>query len=281
MASASARHCGAVALRVLEAGCGETIAVFQSTAYLANSAGELLCVGPASMPPGPINLCVERETLLLPAPGDSWSFDRRRLSTGNQRLATIDNEAIWHPPATLQPQADQLRAGLAIALPLLRQLETLPSLATVQTTLHAGLAALGEWQSHDPLPQRAIAILGCGEGLTPAGDDILCGYLVALHCLGDPAAQQLATAVKPLLSTHTSRISAAHLSAACEGAAVQLIHDLIDAIARNDRDDTSATITALNKYGHSSGYYAALGATQAIAHFTNSGSQTRNRSHSP
>jgi len=139
---------------------------------------------------------------------------------------------------------------------------------------------MGEWDVQQPLPQRAIAMLGCGDGLTPAGDDILVGYLAALHSLGDPAANQLALAVKPFLGTHTSRISAAHIRAACEGAAIQLIHDLIGAIVRNDSDDTKASIAALTVYGHSSGYYAALGATQALTRFTNSGSQTRNRSQS-
>jgi len=65
----------------------------------------------------------------------------------------------------------------------------------------------------------AGALLGLGPGLTPAGDDVLAGALVALHHLRDPRRDELAAAVEPLLH-RTTTVSAALLRQAALGRAV-------------------------------------------------------------
>lgn len=67
---------------------------------------------------------------------------------------------------------------------------------------------------------RVGALLGAGQGLTPSGDDALCGVLLALRAVGATAAHRhLAEAVRGLMHATTS-LSASLLLAAVEGYAV-------------------------------------------------------------
>jgi len=153
--------------------------------------------------------------------------------------------------------------------------------SSILALLNDGRVALNRWIAHPNdchLPDSVRAMIGCGEGLTPAGDDLLCGYLVTLHALAHPAGATIAKAIQPELTRLTSRISAAHLRAACDGEAVQLLHDLIGAIVCNDRGGITQAIAALDHYGHNSGHYAMTGVLEALNCISRDDSQTRSRS---
>ena len=77
------------------------------------------------------------------------------------------------------------------------------------------------------------AQVGAGPGLTPSGDDVLCGVLLGLrlHPRGSsPLAAELWRAVEPRLTATTS-LSAALLREAAEGYAVEPVVRLLERLA--------------------------------------------------
>src|SRR5690606_7063751 len=66
----------------------------------------------------------------------------------------------------------------------------------------SGIAALAEWLAWGagPAPPSAVCeLIGLGPGLTPSGDDLLGGVLIALHALGRPdATERLSAWALPL-----------------------------------------------------------------------------------
>ena len=67
----------------------------------------------------------------------------------------------------------------------------------------------------------ARSLVGLGEGLTPTGDDILAGVLLALRQLGRPAgAEQLWASITEVVPERTTALSAALLAAAAAGDAI-------------------------------------------------------------
>jgi len=105
------------------------------------------------------------------------------------------------------------------------------------------------------------ALVGLGPGLTPAGDDVLCGVLAALTALGDlPRRDRLAAAVEPHL-TRTTTLSAALLRAAAAGHGLPQLTRLLCAVLRGEPADRVAqALTALLAVGHTSGVALAAGA---------------------
>ena len=94
-----------------------------------------------------------------------------------------------------------------------------PAAAALGSALHRGA----------PPGPPAQALLGLGPGLTPAGDDVLAGALVALHHHGDPRGAQLAATVVPLLH-RTTTVSAALLRQAVLGRAVPQLAAFVAAL---------------------------------------------------
>ncbi len=76
------------------------------------------------------------------------------------------------------------------------------------------------------------ALVGLGQGLTPAGDDVLAGVLLALRHLGRPAcADRLWAAIAEQVPLRTSALSATLLAAAAEGDTAPPVVDLLTALA--------------------------------------------------
>ena len=118
-----------------------------------------------------------------------------------------------------------------------------------------GHASCGKGPPPDP---PAADLLGAGRGLTPSGDDFLAGALVALHAFGERAvAASLACAVARCAPCRTSRLSAAHLEAACAGEAIEPLHEAVGAVAGNAYPGRA--LDALERFGHGSGFDALAG----------------------
>ena len=117
-------------------------------------------------------------------------------------------------------------------------------------------------------PGPVVDLLGAGRGLTPSGDDCIVGVLVALHALGERRVGALvADTVARCAPRRTSRLSAAHLAAACAGEAIEPVHAAIEAVAGHA--SPGPALDALDEYGHGSGFDALAGvliAASAIAH---------------
>jgi hypothetical protein len=109
-----------------------------------------------------------------------------------------------------------------------------------------------------PLERAVDRLIGLGPGLTPAGDDVLAGVLVALAVTGDEVTRgRLAAAVLP--RTHrTTVVSAGFLRHAADGRAVPELARYVVALVRNRCD--AGVVQDLERVGGTSGPALAYGA---------------------
>ena len=123
----------------------------------------------------------------------------------------------------------------------------------------AGLAAL------QPLPSRIDAgvlrgLVGNGGGLTPLGDDVLCGWLAVLVAT-DHLTDDVTAAVRGTLD-RTTLLSATLLDCALHGEVLPEFAAYVAALATPAED---AAATALVAIGHTSGAGLWWGARHALA----------------
>lgn len=101
-------------------------------------------------------------------------------------------------------------------------------------------------------------LIGAGPGLTPSGDDVIAGALVAAHATADPRLAGWQRSVRELLTAgRTTAVSRAILHCALDGYATSELADYIHALCGNESVDTRQGLdratTNLLAVGHSSG----------------------------
>lgn len=111
-------------------------------------------------------------------------------------------------------------------------------------------------------------LVGRGLGLTPSGDDVLCGFGTGLRFLYSeayPKAWNLYTrAVRDMVPSKTTRVSEAYLEAMCRRYANADYLNLLDAIRSGRLDDLPALIETVLNVGHTSGADSLLGFAAAF-----------------
>ena len=269
------------------------IAVFARSFYLANDIGELVCVGPAGLGGGPLNMLCD-----LPAGldfqesglrvGETASSDGVVLRIAGRFAFALADAAPWRsrPPPAGRDGA-RLAAGLAALsaatrdvggaggfAPLVaglagrsdRRAEVSPVDSPLLRLAAPAIASLGEFLAgRAAAPGEPAAILvGLGPGLTPSGDDFIGGAMIALHTLSrGGTARRLAGWALPLAGTRTGTISAAHLACAADGEGSAALHDLLAALLAPDDAGVAVATKTLAAIGHSSGWDMLAGAALA------------------
>lgn len=110
------------------------------------------------------------------------------------------------------------------------------------------------------LPRPPEDIVGWGPGLTPAGDDVVVGMLVAFHAAGaTTAAVDLAAACGAEETTPLSRSLIDHAS---RGEAVRPLLDLLRALAGSG--DVDRSLAGLRRFGATSGMHLIDGVRRAV-----------------
>ena len=260
-------------------------AVFARSLHLA-AGNDFLCIGDSSIGNGPLNAIV--------APGD-WT----RLGTTTSASGTwahIDGNAIRAAPAVFHlagarswspdpwPPATDL-GGLAAALNGLKRLarERAPADGLARTALGwpadrdtalqriagAKLDLLRDWLESRRAPAAAapppVDLLGLGPGLTPSGDDLLCGLLVALHATRQiEAARDFAAAIAKVVRCATSPLSGAFLRAAGDGLGCEALHAAIVALLQDRAAAVARQVAVLDRIGATSGWDALAGAVLGL-----------------
>ena len=122
----------------------------------------------------------------------------------------------------------------------------------IDPSMADGLAEPGEAEV------TATRLVGRGGGPTPAGDDVLAGFLVAAHAYGLPA-----PAIRDLAMSgaRTTRLSAALLRYAARGESVPELRTFLTALGGGV--DLVPATDELLRIGHSSGTSLAIGALVA------------------
>lgn len=120
-------------------------------------------------------------------------------------------------------------------------------------------------QRKEAADQALLQLIGLGPGLTPSGDDLLCGLLGALAAAGDTRFETVRRGVIPHLGRTTSA-SQDYLAQACRPWWTGLLHALFAAIAQPDgRHDIPSAVTRLAARGHSSGIDQGAGLVAGLA----------------
>ena len=221
MTAVRALRLGAGAARALAEGCeGRVEIAHPRGAYLRLDGDDYVhLVGPRGAF-GPLTVVLA--TLPPLAPGE-----RVRVGLADARAATA---AAWpHPgPAPVAPSA------LAAAR------ESLPP---APAALGRGVGLLREGD----LAAATAALAGRGEGLTPAGDDVLAGFAGARAAAGRPVA------LHPLARGRSSPLGLAYLRCAERGELPDVAEALLHALHAGDVPAAGRRARRLRSWGASSG----------------------------
>jgi Protein of unknown function (DUF2877) len=121
------------------------------------------------------------------------------------------------------------------------------------------LGAEGGPSSKDELAEATASLVGLGQGLTPSGDDLLCGFLAATRCTGRDALQgALSEAIEARLAS-TNEVSASMLRCAMRGYFPPALVGTAEAIGSGDGEGAARDLSLVCSLGHSSGADMATG----------------------
>ena len=113
-----------------------------------------------------------------------------------------------------------------------------------------------------PSVLRPELLVGAGPGLTPAGDDLLAGALVAAHATGDARLEALRAGTRAALRTRgTTAVSRGLLTHALDGWATPELAGFVTAACAGDLTTALPTLLAV---GHTSGAALAAGALHVL-----------------
>jgi hypothetical protein len=266
------------------------LAVFRRSFYI-RFGDDVVCLGPEGLGRGPLNaLCVLADQVTWPAvgvvPGAPVSRAGSTLRVGRDPGFDFADAQIWQPPAAPAFTAATLRSGLVLLAESAQQrapgglgalLSALPgpfAEASDDPLLRAALPAvravrrwMGAALAGSPAPPPAIeSLVGLGPGLTPSGDDFLCGAMAALHYLGRATiAQRLAQRTLPVAARDTNLISAAYLRCASAGHASSVLFDALESLVVGSDTHLARRLDAVHAVGHTSGWDSLAGAATACA----------------
>lgn len=286
---------GSEALRLLNVNMQwQVLTCFNRSLYLETLTGQVVCLTHSTLGPGPLNVLIDIDlpqggfANLVTAPACEIIVDGLNgLDLKISGLGTIklSNTTMWKPDPFPSFEGSQLLRGTEIALAELQlsapnnalsaiflEESKLQGTAIDKALLNKVRAAqhhLSTWlqsalliPDKDEPPQELKALIGLGIGLTPSGDDFLCGALIALHALG--YSDLAKTLAKDLLSgaeLRTNTVSLAHLRCAAMGLGGTTIHKVVNGLLQGGR---GLSLSALNNIGHTSGWDAFAGTITVI-----------------
>ncbi len=282
---------GCLARRALRPGLRGTVsAVFERSFYI-RVAGQEICLGPPALGAGSLNLrChVERTdwrawglregAAVLPAP--------RAVRVPPNLSVSLCEATVWRPKAPGSWSGASLAAGLHALdalLPGRVPAEGLGVLAlprdpgarrpAVAAAARGPAAALARYLRRalarplgapTPTAPDLRALIGLGPGLTPSGDDLLGGALVALDLLGRiDLRDALWHAMQEPARADANAISLAHLTAAAQGLGGAALHAVLNDIMTGTTAALPRRLAAVEAIGHTSGWDALAGAVIAL-----------------
>ena len=100
--------------------------------------------------------------------------------------------------------------------------------------------------------RAAGALAGMGPGLTPSGDDVLVGGLLAFALHADDS-RVMRQAIISAVRDRTTRISMAYLEAAARGEASESWHRLVAALASHEAERIAIAARGVMAFGETSG----------------------------
>ncbi|MBX2825978.1 MAG: DUF2877 domain-containing protein [Gammaproteobacteria bacterium] len=195
----------------------------------------------------------------------SLTLDWTRASRWNSNLpARFRTGAEHYPHAWLQRLQSLAPASMSTSLDVVVRWSDHRSGRLEAATAAYLQRHIGEAERELPLwltsttdhPLTGLSgLFGAGAGMTPAGDDVLAGVLLALRLFGfATAADELWRRLRPLGQVRTHAISMALLEAAARGHASEPWHTLLADWSSGDTTKCQRSATLLDAIGQSSGW---------------------------
>ncbi len=272
----------------------EIVAVFERSLYL-QAGRSFVCLGDERIGDGPINVIVISR-------GDGNFISRSRVGECVEIAGGVARAAAWRLDMrgadVWMPAAwpaicgrDALAAAVSLAQAVARSMSPFDGLLPLiieegdagkwggafERLARPRLARLESWilaaftGGADASVEPPVDLLGLGPGLTPSGDDALCGAMLALRALGSArsaeTSRRLAVAVERKSAEATTALSGQFLSAAIEGQGSAVLHDFVGVLIGGETARIPAALEKLARVGHSSGLDAAAGVILALRAF--------------
>ncbi len=224
-------------------GQGQVIAVFSRACYV-NIDGHVFALLSTSDVSGPLH--ARMEVLPVFQIGDMASVESGSLYIKNEKVPL--SEDCWNPGPL--PKGEGIDSMLGSAL---KHEPVLDMGSGESGSLADSLEAA--W-SRGGIGMACHQLFGRGSGLTPSGDDVAAGMMIAHFMLGlsDDAFRLSIVADAP-----THAISRAFLSSAARGQSIEPIHRLLEACAVGDFRSVRAWRDRLAEIGYTSGLDLAYG----------------------
>jgi Protein of unknown function (DUF2877) len=267
---------GAHAQRFATRHAGARLAGLFSRSLHLEADGDFLCIGCESIGRGPLNAVMDPADWssidMGSALGTAALLHRDTIHIGRNTIHT-GHAAPWRPSAWPRDYScDQLALAVQRCMAMAGNQAPSDGLARLALGLcgpdasalarvaRPRLRRLQAWlagQTAEP----PVDLLGLGPGLTPSGDDVLVGVLLALHATRQwTHARAITRAIAKAAPLATTELSGACLRAAAEGLGCEILHATIGALLVDDANALTRTLTALGAIGHTSGWDAFAGA---------------------
>ncbi|MGC9520537.1 MAG: DUF2877 domain-containing protein [Anaerolineae bacterium] len=236
----------------------------------------IIAIATTSVGNGPFHVVVDKLPPRLPAGSSLWR-EGSAIRIGPWSLQMGPDTVVWDPrPAWCDIDlrndlVDRLRERVRTTM--LRRRDGPWSVALTTSTLITATdlleAALESGGAHR-LNRASGALAGLGPGLTPSGDDILAGVLVAMWAAGYARRTIVSEAILSGATGRTTQLSLAFLKAAALGYVDERWHRLLASLSGSPADDLDAAVDRIMDFGASSGLdmlygfvrgYAAVGRT--------------------
>ncbi|MFN8522913.1 MAG: DUF2877 domain-containing protein [Chloroflexota bacterium] len=163
--------------------------------------------------------------------------------------------------AALMAHVQAGRGGLWGALPLFlsipRQHAAQDPLVVAFHTLRTALSA--ELTDEDAVKSAIERLVGLGPGLTPSGDDALCGLVLGMDRACTQSPWELAAIVRQAARNRTTDVAFERLLHATNGCAEERVEALIRALVSDPDDRLERAVSGAVAWGHSSGLDTLVG----------------------
>ncbi len=242
---------------------GQVLAAFERSCYV-DLDGQIVALVAPDLLNGPLNIVIE-------SPNGTF----QRLAAGTRVSSAeiaLDGAAIWdaglrpwrRPPQDLiRTHFGLLRRLLAEASPAgglarvaIEERGQTPDRTPVEDLALPALVTLSKGFARGDrtlISRAAGALVGLGPGLTPSGDDILVGALLAAAVWPTPAREAIRDAIAAVVPGRTTRISAAYLDAAARGEASEAWHTLLAVLPDPEPAPVIGAARRLMAFGETSG----------------------------
>lgn len=268
---------------------GRITAVYDRAFYIDAGDGRFLCIGTPEIGNGPITAIAtgldEGDWRAVGiSVGQAVKFEASGITIADVLRLDVASALRWQPrpwptpivPATLARSIADLHEHLShrAAPPNnspVRQAKRAADRGVPRDSLSRAverratlaISTLADWLEYhvngsaelDDAGRDAVAsLIGLGQGLTPSGDDLISGLLMALHATGcTESATTLAAFVRATSMDATNPLSRWLLEAAIAGHPSEAMRQMLEALLTGDKAALPAAYARLQSIGHTSG----------------------------